>query len=856
MKDYSKLSKEELIHELELAQKKLDNVNNDLKLQKAETIQELQKERNLLYKIIEGTTDVIYLKDSEGCYRLLNDAAADVMGRQKKEIIGKKDTDILPDEIAQMNITIDNIVFEAGKPYTYENRFSMNNANKVFHTTKTPFFDESGSVMGIIGIARDMTIQKQNGEQLYNMKTRYQAILSTIPDIIAEQNIHNRFTWVNRAGREFFGEDVVGKEISYYTVSKGFDTNFVDKLSDTTDNLVSIECWLRRKDNHLRLLAWRVRAIYDKNGNISGTLSIASDITEFREMFNALQEKKEQIQLLLNSTGEAIFGLDNNGYCTFVNPSCIKTLGYKDPLQLIGKNMHKLVHHTYRNGLPYPSENCPIYQTINSGKETVVNEDLFWCKDGSPLPVEYSSFPIYKSDKIIGSVVTFRDITERMKLNAHIQEWKNRYEAAILATGNILYDWDIDKNKVIYGGDLENTLGFSGEELSDGFECWQKLVHPADREYYQEVMQNAMKTKESINIEYRIRKKSGEYIYVEDSCRFFADACGNYVRMLGFVKDITERKRIMERLMRTEKTHTLGIIVAGLAHEINNPIGAIYICTKENKKIFRGICSIYDSILKLEDVISKNANYLKEMYISENFYHTDKLNTPCQKDIKAIINDLQKSSKALRNKINIIKSNVPSMSDFFDDALKESLRCKNLVRSLVSMAQQRGKEPQKESVNINEVVEKVIDTYKYQISNRKIDVSCIARSVPDIMADFNQIELVISNIVNNAFLAVEEACKSDYQPKKNRKKLLKLETDYLEDKGLVVVAVKDTGVGIDKKYKKKIFDPFFSKCRIKKGTGLGLSLVSLLTELHGGFVDVKSKLGRGTIFKVFLPVDD
>ncbi len=127
----------------------------------------------------------------------------------------------------------------------------------------------------------------------------------------------------------------------------------------------------------------------------------------------ALRDSEEKVRLILDSAAEAIYGIDQNGKCTFCNPSCLRLLGYSKPSDLIGQNMHKLIHHTKINGLPYSAKDCPICQAYGKGEKSHVTDEVFWRSDKTGLSVEYWSYPIIHNDEITGSVVTFMDITER-----------------------------------------------------------------------------------------------------------------------------------------------------------------------------------------------------------------------------------------------------------------------------------------------------------------------------------------------------------------------------------------------------------------------------------------------------------
>ncbi len=134
---------------------------------------------------------------------------------------------------------------------------------------------------------------------------------------------------------------------------------------------------------------------------------------ELEETNNLLNENKEQLSLILNSTAEAIYGMDMDLKCTFCNSSCLKILGYQHHSELIGKNVHALFHHSYKDGKPMPLAECKIHQALLDATGTHADDEVFWRADGSYVNVEYYSYPQFKDGEVIGAVVTFRDNTER-----------------------------------------------------------------------------------------------------------------------------------------------------------------------------------------------------------------------------------------------------------------------------------------------------------------------------------------------------------------------------------------------------------------------------------------------------------
>lgn len=151
---------------------------------------------------------------------------------------------------------------------------------------------------------------------------------------------------------------------------------------------------------------------------------------------------RRQYQLILNSVGEGVYGLDLEGNVTFVNPAAAAMIDW-DIEELIGQSMHRVLHHSHLDGTHYRRESCPIYAALHDGSTHRVTNEVFWRKDGTNFPVEYISTPMRDEQKqVIGAVVTFRDITQRKWAEAVLQqtnedlEEKVRSRAAELYTAN------------------------------------------------------------------------------------------------------------------------------------------------------------------------------------------------------------------------------------------------------------------------------------------------------------------------------------------------------------------------------------------------------------------------------------
>jgi urea transport system substrate-binding protein len=170
----------------------------------------------------------------------------------------------------------------------------------------------------------------------------------------------------------------------------------------------------------------------EKDGELTGSVLTFVDITERRIAEMRLRESEERTRLILNSTGEGIYGVDLQGNCTFANPACVRLLGFDSADELLGRNMHNLVHHSLPNGAPYAMEDCRIYQAFRVGEGVRVDDEVMWRRDGSSFPTEYWSYPMEKDGELTGSVLTFVDITERRHMEVRLRNERERAESLLL----------------------------------------------------------------------------------------------------------------------------------------------------------------------------------------------------------------------------------------------------------------------------------------------------------------------------------------------------------------------------------------------------------------------------------------
>jgi len=139
---------------------------------------------------------------------------------------------------------------------------------------------------------------------------------------------------------------------------------------------------------------------------------------------------RDKLTLLLDSTGEGIYGIDLDGRCTFINRAGAEMLGYRIE-QMLGKNMHELVHHSHEHGEHYPEEECPILKAFRKGESCRVDQEVFWRADGTRFATEYSSYQIIDGGQVRGAVITFSDISKRRLAEEQLQRAKAELEQRV-----------------------------------------------------------------------------------------------------------------------------------------------------------------------------------------------------------------------------------------------------------------------------------------------------------------------------------------------------------------------------------------------------------------------------------------
>ena len=279
-------------------------------------------------------------------------------------------------------------------------------------------------------------------------------------------------------------------------------------------------------------------------GDKDRMLAVVRDIGERKQLEEERMQLANRIQLLLESTDEGIFGLDLEGHTILFNRAAAKMTGYA-PEEVLGKDLHELIHHSRNDGSPYPEEECPIYHSLLTGQGIRLDSEVYWRKDGTSFPVEYSSYPTVEEGAIKGAVVTFTDITRRKRVEKALRESAELYRSLVETSPDAITATDLNGTIIMVNEQAERLYGAERPEQLIGKNAF-KLVAPKDRKLAIENAEKVLETGVIRNVEYTLLKRDGTPYPVELSASVIRDAEGRPAAFISVLRDITERKQAKE----------------------------------------------------------------------------------------------------------------------------------------------------------------------------------------------------------------------------------------------------------------------------------------------------------------------
>jgi diguanylate cyclase (GGDEF)-like protein/PAS domain S-box-containing protein len=274
----------------------------------------------------------------------------------------------------------------------------------------------------------------------------------------------------------------------------------------------------------------------------------ASIAIDNARLFQALRNEESRVRLILDSAGESIYGIDTEGICTFANPACWRSLGFRSESELVGRDVHRTIHHSRADGSPYPLTECRVHQSLLQGQEMHTGEEVYWCSDGTSFPVEYWSHPMLRDGRVVGAVVTFIDISERKQAEMAERRQKALLELIIETIPLRVFWKDLESRYIGCNSRFAQDAGLSRpEELlgkTDYELGWrdQADLYRADD---QAVMASGVPR---VGFEEPQTTPDGGKIWLRTSKVPLGDEQENIFGVLGVYEDITEWKRAEEQI--------------------------------------------------------------------------------------------------------------------------------------------------------------------------------------------------------------------------------------------------------------------------------------------------------------------
>lgn len=393
------------------------------------------------------------VKDGEGRLIFFNSAFKETHQISHDELIGKRLYDLVDVKIASTLDAMDRHIIDTGQSTEIVETFD----DMTLNITKFPLTLPDGSP-GVGTLGSDITEQIRV-ERMLRENLRRSALLAEmlssafssgeshlergldlacaltdstaallllydkdegILSIRGSCRITTPYTELSRATTAFFLERTAeGRAI---IENKTPQTNpLASVLSDQLKTLITVPFYNEDKLGGIILLCDNPSG-YDDQDGYQVQLLFSALHTSAQKMLREeeLRESRRSLRLLLDSTAEGIFGMDSEGKCTFVNASTLSLLGYEREDELLYQNVHSLIHHTGSDGLAQSSKECPILSTIKSGTGLVMENEIFWRKDGTSFDVLAYAYPQLQDGTIVGAVVTFTDNTERKSAQERI----------------------------------------------------------------------------------------------------------------------------------------------------------------------------------------------------------------------------------------------------------------------------------------------------------------------------------------------------------------------------------------------------------------------------------------------------
>ena len=805
-----------------------------------------------LLQIINAISDPIFIKDRQHRWVLFNDAFCGLMGRDREELIGKSDYDFFSKAEAEELWQKDELIFTSGVYREQEeyltNAFGITN---LIAAKKSVFTDETGNQF-LVGVIRDTSERKITEEALRKSEAKLQKISANVLGMLYHFVMHpdGSFTmpYVSSGCYELYGlkpEAIQADPTLIIMLCHPEEREAFHQSIVVSAQTLGPWIWEGRiilPSGEIKWLRGESRPEQQGNGSIAW-YGLLVDVTRrkqaeealamaYAQMEKSVQERTNQLaasqqklELLIQNVPLAIIEWNSNFEIQLWNPAAEKIFGYSQS-EVLGHNFSFLIPESARENVNQVLEAL----LTQSGGNWNTNENI--TKDGQTIICEwYNTQLVAEKGEVISVASMALDITARKKAEKEqanlvtILEATSDFVAISNPEGYYIYMNHAGRRMMGIGDDDDVTKTHFMKTIPDNM---ASFVEREMSKLFDEGIWRG---------ETALKRLDGTEIPVSQVVMIHKSETGEIELISSIARDITvskqaeaelkstlvELQQTQMQLVQTEKMSSLGQLVAGVAHEINNPTSFIY----GNLNHAHGFTQ---DLLTLVQLYQKY--YPQPAAEIQTF--TEEI------DLDFVVQDLPKLLQSMKSGAQRIREIVLGLRTFsrIDEAdMKEVNIHEGIESTLMILEHRLKKTPERPAIEI-------IKEY----GNLPL-VECYA----------GQLNQVFINILTNGIDALEEAVVFSDSSSSSKSELvdkpqITISTKIVEE-NKVQICITDNGLGISEKIKQRIFDPFFTTKPVGKGTGMGLSIsYQIITERHGGSLQCFSQTPQGSSFVITIPL--
>jgi len=391
----------------------------------------LRESSERLRTLIDTMPDLVCFKDGEGRWLEANRAMLDRFQLDRVDYRGKTDAELADALEVDGDICLyrealltcqetDREAWTSQQLSRAEERIPQPDGTmRIYDMIKVPVFDAGGERRGLVILGRDITERKQ-AEVAY---IRLASMVESSEDAIIGKTLDGTIVSWNAGAEQIYGysaSEAIGRPISMLALpERPHEMPQILTTITAEGGIDHYETVHVRRDGRPIDVSLTISPIKDALGQIAGISTIARDISYRKRIERTLEQLRHQNELILNSAGEGICGLNREGKISFVNPAAARMTGY-EARELIASDLRQI---TRGDRSPAQCTLSPIFATLEDGTTRHVTDEVFWRRDGTSFPVEYVSTPMRQGEAIVGAVVTFKDITERQAMERMQEEF-------------------------------------------------------------------------------------------------------------------------------------------------------------------------------------------------------------------------------------------------------------------------------------------------------------------------------------------------------------------------------------------------------------------------------------------------